>query len=99
MAFKSQTECPMCGGQLKLTYDKIMMVQCQSCDRSFTVDEISNYYNNIRHVNLDEDDGIYSKEKYDEALTTKSIENHKDEALTKRMKLALITFDRPSPPP
>lgn len=91
MAFQSQMKCPNCGGQLKLSYDKTMMVQCESCTSLFTVDEISQYINSIKYNRLDDDDGIYAKEKFDEALTTKNIGNLKDDALIKRMRLALVT--------
>ena len=91
MAFQSQSICPNCGGQLKLKYDKIMLVVCEYCGHEFTVDEISRHINELQSSQIEKGDSIYNTEKYDELLTTKNIENLKDDALKKRMQVALLT--------
>lgn len=91
MAFKSQSECPKCGGQLNINY-QTMKVECEYCGSTFTIEEISQYINGQRSNQLEtSEDEIYNKEKYNEVLTTKSIENLKDDALKQRMKMALVT--------
>lgn len=91
MAFQSQMKCPNCGGQLKLSYDQTMMVQCDSCESTFTIDDISRHINSIKYGTRINNDDIYAKEKFNEALTTKNICNLKDEALIRRMFVALET--------
>ena len=90
MAFKSQSECPRCGGQLQFNYETLR-VQCDHCASVFTVEEISNYVNKSRSSEIEKGSVIYDKERYDEVLTTKNVENINNEALKKRMKIALVT--------
>ena len=90
MAFKSQSECPRCGGQLQFNYETLR-VHCDHCASTFTVEEISNYINKSRSSEIEKGDVIYNKDRYDEVLTTKNVENINNEALKKRMKIALVT--------
>ena len=86
-------KCPNCGGQLKLSYDQTMMVQCDSCESTFTIDDISRHINSIKYGTRINNDDIYEKEKFNEALTTKNICNLKDEALDLLHNLDLLIIE------